>query len=514
MSDPAHPPFFAHETVPVLSAREMGAWDRRAIDQTGVPQPVLMENAGRAVASIVHRLHPAGRVLVACGSGNNGGDGMVAARTLRAWGHDVRVLAAGSRAPDDALRHGWEMDVVSVDGLDAAVASVDVLVDALLGTGSTGAPRPPYDRVIRAMNGAGKPIVAVDGPSGIDFTTGRADGDAIDADVTVTFGAPKRGPLLFPGRRHAGRIVCVEIGFDPLSQGYGAQLITPAWVAAHLPPVPPNAHKGQLGRVVIVAGRPGMAGASVLCGTGALRAGAGMAVLVAPNANRIIIQTAIPEALYEDRGSVDDEVFAKADAVVAGPGMGTDDGALALLRQIARAADCPVLLDADATTLLAQNPGLRDEIRQPLLLTPHPGEASRLIDCSTSEITADPFAAAARIAERYRCAVLLKGAPSLVARDGAPTLVSVSGHSGIATGGMGDTLSGVTGAFLALCRDRRTAAGLGLWYCGRAAEIAGRGRGLLPRDVADAVPDAMLERAPDESPLALPGITIDLHPAY
>ncbi|HSU15755.1 NAD(P)H-hydrate dehydratase [Longimicrobium sp.] len=506
--------FFERETVPVLTADEMRAWDRRAIDRTGVPERVLMESAGRGVATVIQRLHPEGRVLVVCGSGNNGGDGLVAARTLRAWGRDAQVLAVGSRPPDDVLRHGWEMEIASLDELDAAIASAGVLVDALLGTGSTGAPRPPYDQVIRAMNGAGKPVVAVDGPSGIDFTTGAAAGEVVHAGVTVTFGAPKRGLLLFPGRAHAGRIVCVEIGFDPLADGFGAQLITPAWAAAHLPPVPPNAHKGQMGRVVIVAGRAGMAGASVLAGMGALRAGAGMAVLVAPDANRAIIQTAIPEALYEDRETVDGEVFAQAGAIVAGPGMGTDDGALALLRKIAAAADCPLLLDADATTLLARNPGLRDEIRQPLILTPHPGEASRLLGRATKDITADPFAAAAEMAERYRCTVLLKGAPSLVASPGDAALVSVSGHSGIATGGMGDTLSGVTGAFLALCRDPRTAAGLGLWYCGRAAEIAGRGRGLIPRDVAGAVPDALLESPSPESELGIAGLTLDLHAAY
>lgn len=508
------PPFFARETVPVLTADEMRAWDRRAIDDAGVPERVLMESAGRGVASVVHRLYPSGRVLVLCGSGNNGGDGLVAARTLRAWGREVRVLAAGSRPPEAALRHGWEMEIASLDDLDSAVASADVLVDALLGTGSTGAPRAPYDRVIGAMNGAGKPVVAVDGPSGIDFTTGAAAGEVVRADVTVTFGAPKRGLLLFPGRERAGRIVCVEIGFDPLAGGFGAQLITPAWAAAHLPPVPPNAHKGQMGRVVIVAGRKGMAGASVLAGMGALRAGAGMAVLVAPDANRRIIQTAVPEALFEDRDAVADDVFAQADAIVAGPGMGTDDDALALLRKIAAAADCPLLFDADATTLLATHPELRDEIRQPLLLTPHPGEASRLLEKATKEITADPFAAAAEAAEKYRCAVLLKGAPSLVAAVDEPTLVSVAGHSGIATGGMGDTLSGVTGAFLALCRDPRIAAGLGLWYCGRAAEIAGRGRGLIPRDVSGAVPDALLETPTAESDLGIAGLTLDLHAAY
>jgi len=511
MSIPRPASFHARGRIPVLTADEMRAWDRRAIDRTGVPERVLMESAGRAAASIIHHLHPAGRVLVACGSGNNGGDGLVAARTLRAWGREVRALAAGSRPPDAALAHGWEVETVEIGMMESAVAAADVLVDALLGTGSTGAPRDPYDRVIRAMNGAGRPIVALDGPSGIDFTTGAAAAEVVRADLTVTFGAPKRGLLLFPGRAQAGRIVCVEIGFDPLEE-LAAELVTGEWAAAHLPPAAPNAHKGQLGRVVIVAGRAGMAGASVLAGMGALRAGAGMAVLVAPEANRAIIQTSIPEALYEDRASVDAEVFTKADAIVAGPGMGTDGDALALLRNIASAADCPLLFDADATTLLANHPDLRDDIHQPLLLTPHPGEASRLLGKSARDITADPFAAANDLAEKFGCAVLLKGAPSLVASAGQPTLVSVGGHSGIATGGMGDTLSGVTGAFLALCGNPRIAAGLGLWYCGRAAEIAGRGRGLIPRDVSDAVPDALLERTEE---IQLGGaVTLDLHAAY
>jgi len=504
------PPFLGLETVPVLTADEMKAWDHHAIEQAGIPQRTLMENAGGAVASAIERLYPRGRVLVACGSGNNGGDGLVAARLLRSRWREVRVLAAGSRPPDPALGDGWEIDTVSLDDLDASVAWADVLVDALLGTGSTGAPREPYGRVIRAMNGSGKPIVAVDGPSGIDFTTGAAEGEVVQAAVTVTFAAPKRGLLLFPGRAHAGRIVCADIGIDAPGTEAGARLVTPAWAAAHLPLVPPNAHKGEMGRVVIVAGRAGMAGASVLAGMGALRAGAGMAVLVAPDANRAIIQTAIPEALYEGRASVDDDVFAKADAIVAGPGMGTDDDALALLRKIASAACCPLLFDADATTLLARNPGLRGEIHQPLLLTPHPGEASRLLGKSTRDVTADPFAAASELAEKFDCAVLLKGSPSLVASADQPVLVSVGGHSGIATGGMGDTLSGVAGAFLALCRDPGIAAGLALWYCGRAAELAGRGRGLLPRDVSDALPDALLERADDR---AEPGTTLDLPPA-
>ena len=349
--------------------------------------------------------------------------------------------------------------------------------------------------------------MALDGPSGIDPTTGAAPGPAIRAAVTVTFGAPKRGLLLFPGREHAGRIVAVEVGFAPLAAA-GAELITPAWAAHHLPVVPANAHKGRMGRVLIVAGRRGMAGAAVLAGLGALRAGGGYAVLLSPDENRTIVQVSLPEALFLDRASLPHD-FAEADAVVAGPGMGTDDDSLALLRRLARGA-APLLLDADALTLLAHDPALREEIERPLLLTPHPGEMGRLLDRPASAITADPFAAAAEAAERFRCTVLLKGTPSLVAGAGTPALVNVAGHSGIATGGMGDVLSGVAGAFLAVGAAPHDAAALALYFAGRAAEIAGRGRGLTPRDVAEALPAALCEAPAEHSDLGLPGITLDL----
>ncbi|HEX2202462.1 MAG TPA: NAD(P)H-hydrate dehydratase, partial [Longimicrobium sp.] len=311
-------------------------------------------------------------------------------------------------------------------------------------------------------------------------------------------------------RAHAGVSSSAPLAGD----GSGAELLTPAWARAKLPPVPPNAHKGTMGRVVIVAGRKGMAGAAVLAGSGALRSGAGMAVLVSAGENRAILQSSLPEALFEDRDALSDGVFEKADTVVAGPGMGTDDTSLALLRRVIEESGGPLLFDADATTLLAQNPDLRNEIAAPLVLTPHPGEMARLLGKETKEITADPVAAAREAAERFGCVVLLKGAPSVVAAPDRPMLVNVTGHSGIATGGMGDVLSGVAGAFLALGIDGRDAAGLGLFHAGRAAEIAGKGRGLTPRDVADALPSALSENAPRESALRLPGITLDLRAAY
>lgn len=516
MPDPAHPPFHAAARVPVLTADEMRAWDVHAIQSLGVPEAVLMESAGRAAAAVIQRLYPAGRVVCAVGSGNNGGDAMVVARTLRAWGRDVATVQAGSRMPDGALLHGWMVDSADAGRMADAFRGAGVIVDGLLGTGATGAPRGAYAEAIAAMNASGSPLVALDGPSGVDLATGAAAGEAVRAAVTVTFGAPKRGLLLFPGRERAGRILAVEIGFPPLADdGASARLLTAAWARAALSPVPPDAHKGSMGKVSIVAGHAGMAGACVLAGYGALRAGAGMAALVSPGANREILQTAIPEALFVDRDTVDADFQAGSKAVVAGPGMGTDDDSLALLRRIARGGDTAMLLDADAVTLLARNPDLRDDVGdRPLVLTPHPGEMGRLLSKPIGEITADPFAAASEAAERFRCAVLLKGASSLVAAPGAPTLVNVAGHSGLATGGNGDVLSGVIGAFLARGMEPAEAAGAGLYFAGRAAEIAGRGRGLIPRDVADALPDALLEDGAGESPLGLPEIVLDLPPAY
>jgi hydroxyethylthiazole kinase-like uncharacterized protein yjeF len=521
MSQPneSHPPstrFAAARDVPVLTADEMRAWDEAAIDARGIPQRLLMESAGRAAAAVVQRLHPHGPVAAAVGVGNNGGDALVALRALRAWGREVAAVQAGRALPDAALRHGWEIPVLSEEQADDAFRGAAVVLDGVLGTGSTGAPRERAARVIDAMNRSGTPIVALDGPSGVDFTTGACPGAVVDADVTVTFGAPKRGLLLFPGRGHVGRLLAVEIGFHPLdADGAGARLVTPAWARDALPPVDPGAHKGSMGLVSIVAGRVGMGGAAVLAGLGALRAGAGKVRLSSNEANRTVFQTAVPEALFVDRDADDAaEKLADSQSLVAGPGMGTSDGDLAFLRAIVGRGDAPVLLDADAVTLLALNPDLRDDIRRPLLLTPHPGEMARLLGRATKDVTLDPFGAAEEAARRFRCTVLLKGAGfSLVAEDGQPTLVNAAGHSGVATGGMGDVLSGVAGALLAAGASPREAAALALFYAGRAAEIAGRGRGLIPRDVADALPFALADDGADAEPL-LPGVLLDLHAAY
>lgn len=497
--------------LPLLTAAEMQLWDGRAIREVGVTGRVLMESAGRAAARVLHELYPTGPVVAAVGRGNNGGDAVVLLRTLRAWGREVAALPAAGAALPAALLHGWEVSIVQA-GDGAALARAAVIVDGLLGTGAKGPPREPESAAIRAVMAARRPVLALDGPSGVDLTTGAAAETAIRAEVTVTFGALKRGLVLFPGREHAGRVVVVEIGLPPVAPGEaGAGLITRAWARSRIRRRSVHGHKGGSGTLAVLAGHPGMGGAAILVAMGALRAGCGKVRSVSCDSNRVALQTAVPEGLFVDRdGEGVEGVIESADALVVGPGMGTDDRAAELLRMALAKATGPLLLDADALTLIAGDPAIMDRAPSArVVMTPHPGEMSRLLGRDAKEIVADPFGASREAAERFGCAVLLKGSPSIVAAPGEPALVSAAGHSGIATSGMGDTLAGVIGALLGVGSPPREAAAIGLHLAGSAAESLGIGRPILPRDVADALPGVLpLEDGPDR--LALPEVLFDL----
>jgi hydroxyethylthiazole kinase-like uncharacterized protein yjeF len=499
--------------VPLLTADEMRAWDALAIERLAVPGALLMENAGRAAAAVVARRYPDGRVIAAVGGGNNGGDAIVLLRTLRAWGREVAAVPVGAaEMPGDLLR-GWEVPVAADPG-DAARGAA-VVVDGILGTGARGPLRESAAAAVRAMNAAAVPVVALDGPTGVDLTDGSTRGEAVRAELTLTFGAAKRGLLLHPGRAHAGAIVVLEIGLPPLpAGGAGAGLVTSRWAADRLPRIAPDAHKGSVGEVAVLAGGPEMAGAAILVAAGALRSGAGMVRVISPEQNRMPINAALPEAIFAARGSrAAEAALERADALVVGPGIGIDDAAVEALGG-ALAAGRPAVLDADALTLLARDPSiLRPDDAARTIITPHPGEMARLLGTTAAAITADPFAAATEIADRFGCTVLLKGPPSMVAAPGAPVLVNTTGHAGVATGGMGDTLAGVAGAMLAAGAPPYEAAALALFYAGRAAELAGRGRGLLPRDVAAALPRALLEGASRRASHREPGVLLEIPPA-
>jgi len=495
---------------PLATAGEMREWERLCFTGGGLSERVVMESAGRAAAWIIARECPEGRVVAAVGPGNNGGDAAVALRTLRAWGREVAAFPAGEAELPTALLHGWEIPFVR-DAREA-IRGAGVLVDGILGTGASGPPRLPQAEAIRSLNASGLPIVALDGPTGVDMTTGEVAGEAIHARITVTFGTLKRGLLLFPGRDRAGRVVLAEVGFPPLEHPWAARFVTDAWALAELPRIPRDAHKGRAGVVAVVAGREGMGGAAILAAMGALRSGCGGVRVVSDSSNRIPVHAAVPEAVFFDRSGTELPVALEGvGSLLIGPGMGTGEEARSLLTRLLTSFAGSVLLDADALTLLAADPDiLSSRSRRGVLLTPHPGELARLLHVPREEVLADRFAAAEEAARRFGCAVLAKGSPSLVAEAGEPTLLSATGHSGLATGGMGDTLGGIAAALLAAGVSPRVAGGLALQIGGRAAELAGRGRSLLPRDVAESLPAAIasLERP---SP-TVPGFPLEIPP--
>lgn len=474
------------EWLPSPRAAEMAEIDRKAREEQDVPERVLMESAGRALAAIVADLFPEGQILGAVGSGHNGGDTYIALRTLQAWGRDVLAVQAGGGPPEPALSHRWDVPVCMPEDAAGSWARAAVVLDGILGTGVTGAPRAPQARIIESINSGARSVVAVDGPSGIDFSTGAVPGACVQADVTISLGFPKLGTLFPPGRACCGRLIVAEIGFPPVDEGdVAAAVITPDWARRHLPIRFPDAHKGDAGYLMVVAGREGMAGAGVLAARGALAMGAGIVRVASDPANREIYQTAVPEAIFvnvdDDKAMAD--AGAWAHALVLGPGLGRDDAAADRLdRALSSTPELPVLIDADGLNLFESKSAAITELgkERPVAVTPHPGEMSRLLGLPVEEIRLDPVAVARAAAHRLEAAVLLKGAPSVVAWDHQPALVAASGSSAAASGGSGDVLSGACGALLASGLPPREALAVGLFYCGRSAELGPvRGRSSL-----------------------------------
>jgi NAD(P)H-hydrate epimerase len=421
------------------------------------------------------------------------------------------------RPADDPLLHGWRVPLVRDGDLSEPewrelLGSPAVVIDGVLGTGASGPPRERQADALQRLTESGRPVLALDVPSGTDGTTGAVPGGVVSAAVTVAMGAPKLGSLVHPARAHVGRLVAVDIGFPPVGGGEaGARVSTPAWARALLPRRPTSTHKKAVGSVLVVAGRPGMAGAAVLAARAAFRAGAGLVRVCSSPANREILQSAVPEAIWvdaSDAAALRDAVAA-SDAVGAGPGLGTDDDAWKVLGVLIAAAPRRLVLDADALNMAAAGRFDLGAVSrgQPVLLTPHPGEMARLA-------AVDDAASTARAAaSRFGCAVLLKGAPSLVADADGSLTIDTQSSSDLAVAGMGDALTGVAAALLAQGLAPTDAGAAALYLTGRAARIAGRGASLVPSDVIRHLGDALTERAEATTDLDLPFVTFDADPA-
>ena len=518
---------FGRPLVGAPTGVESAEFDRYAIQDLGVPQPTLMENAGRSAALVLQRLFPRGQVTALVGTGNNGGDALVLLRNLAAWGRPVSAILVGDRHEEEALLHGWSIRTlkdVDFEGdserLAGELAAAEVIVDGVLGTGISGPPRERQAFVIKGMNRAEAPVVALDIPSGVDAVSGAVPGDAVVAALTVSFGGAKLGALLHPGRRLVGRLVVVEIGFPPLEEStFQGTLITPGWVSRRLPRRDPDTHKNAVGALLLVAGHSGMAGAAILAGRGALRTGVGFLRIASPPENRAIIQGALPEAVYvdaTDEGALAEAVQASR-ALGVGPGLGIQEEGRRILESVLGSlGQEALLLDADALNLISMGQGrplVEVGRTRDVVLTPHPGEMARLMGTDAKEVTSRRPDVASRLARETGCTVLLKGMPSMVATPDARLLVDTVGSSDLAAAGMGDVLSGVIAAFLAQGSLPHEAAALGLHTSGRAAALTGLGVSLTPEDVVEAMPEALREEGEGESELDLPFVLFDQDPA-
>ncbi len=506
----------------LVSADEQRTLDAATI-AAGTPGHVLMERAGagavRVILECFPRLRRTGRrVLVVAGTGNNGGDGLVIARLLAKRGAVVEVAILGAAA---ALRGDAERNLGAyrrlrkplfevVDGagvarVAAAGARADLIVDALFGTGLNRSVQGLAAQLIEAVNACGTPVLAVDIPSGLDADTGQVLGAAIQAQATATFGFAKLGQLQHPGVRHCGALAVVDIGLAAaaLAAPPCAALLDAAGAAALLPQRDAEAHKGTCGHVLVLAGSFGHTGAAQLATRAAGRAGAGLVTVVAPASLYPVyaagVREAMTEALPDDDGRIRFDpvrlaaLAAGKAAIVVGPGLGTHTGAAETVRWLLAEARVPLLLDADALTLVAANLAALRGARAPLVLTPHPGEMGRLAGIDTAAVQADRVGVARRFASAHGCVLVLKGARTVIAAPDGFVWINPTGNPGMASGGMGDVLAGAIGALLAQGLTTSAAASVGAYVHGAAGDAAAADGeiGLLAGDVAEALRPAL-----------------------
>ncbi len=501
----------------------MAALEQRCQEAYGIETQELMEVAGRRTAEVARRLLRAAggrRCLVLAGKGNNGGDGMVAARHLAGDGPTRVLLAVPSREVPERLATRLEdlrRDHVPVDEADALCASAlapmirdaDLIVDAIFGTGFRGPARGLAARVIEAANASGVPILALDVPSGVDASTGRADPPCILATATVTMALPKVGLVQYPAASNVGRLFVADIGI-PESLVREAPILTSlataAWVNQTVPSRPAGAHKGRFGHVAIVGGARGYGGAPILAARGAIRAGAGLVTIGLPSSLAAAALAALPEAMTRalaenSAGALADDGFeaacgfvSGADVAALGPGLTTHPDTVKLVRRLLPRITGPVVLDADGLNAFAGDAQRLRDVRGRLVITPHPGEMARLLGREIGEVQDDRLAAAREAARLCGGVAVLKGARTIVASAEGRAMVIPTGNPAMATGGMGDVLTGAVAALIGSGLQPFEAASCAAYLHGLAGDLAAGSRGefgLLAREVADGIPRAM-----------------------
>ncbi|HSJ17269.1 MAG TPA: NAD(P)H-hydrate dehydratase [Solirubrobacterales bacterium] len=491
----------------VYDADGMRACDRWAIDERGVPSLELMEAAGAATARAAEDVARAGPVRVVCGKGNNAGDGLVAARVLAQAGHEVEVLflwPAAELSPDAAAnrdRYDGAAREVGADELSDALAASGVVIDAIFGTGFSGAPRAPADAAIEAIGACGAAVVAADIASGVDASTGEVEGVAVRADVTVSFHAAKLGHWIAPGKWHSGDIRVAEIGIPAGAPSEPAAGLIRPGVLSLAPPRGRESTKFSSGQVVVVGGSRGLTGAVCMASEAAIRAGAGYATVAVPRGLEDIFEVKLTEVMSRGcpgpEGSLGPEaadeileLVERAAAVALGPGLGRTDGAFELARSLSGAIEAPLVIDADG---LNAHAGRLDALARrdaPTILTPHAGELARLLDSDSDHVAAHRLRCAQEASRQSGAIVVLKGDDTLVV-DGDRVAIDRVDSPALATAGTGDVLTGVVSAMLARGVEPFAAACAGVLAHARAGRVAADRVGaesVIATDVIASVP--------------------------
>ncbi len=506
----------------ILKADEMRELDRITIQEIGVDAAILMENAGRSVYSVIRELvgDVGGlKAVVVAGKGNNGGDGFVVARYLYNDDADVIVYllgqegeVKGSAKKNLEILKNLGVEIVELQSEDEFtlfqfdVETADVVIDAIFGTGFKGDVEGIYADVIDAINDSEGIVVSVDIPSGVNSDTGEVGTTAVTADFTVTMAFPKLGHFLYPGKLYTGELVVANIGIpEDLAYEKVRRLLIDGELVSDLVPLRAgNEHKGELGRVLVVAGSRGYTGAAALASAAAMRAGAGLTYLAIPQSLNDILEVKLTEVITipvdEDNGTITeravDELLAgnkRFDVAAIGPGLTRKDNVKKAILKFVREFDGPMVIDADAVVALAGNLDVLKDREIPPILTPHPGEMSHLIDMSPEEIDRDRVDVASKFATEHGVILVLKGAPTIVAMPGGMVYVNTSGNAGLASGGTGDVLTGIITGLLGQGLLPQDAALLGVFLHGLAADIAVEElseQSLMATDLLDYIPEA------------------------
>jgi ADP-dependent NAD(P)H-hydrate dehydratase / NAD(P)H-hydrate epimerase len=502
---------------PILTPDEAATLDRDT-QARGVAAEILMERAGRAVARAARELAGGAygrRAVVVCGKGNNGGDGLVAARQMARWGVRTTVVlledpgALREPAAVNARRlgevPGIRVRTFHLGVLKRELARADVAVDAIFGTGFRGMPEDDWAAAIASLNRTGAPVVSVDIPSGVNGATGVVDGEAVRAELTVTFGAVKFGAVLMPGAEHAGVVRVVDIGFPGDLLAARAWLTEPSDVGSWLPTRDAETHKRASGVLVVVAGSRGMTGAARLIALAAGRIGTGLVIVAAPEGAIPQIQAGLTEPIFlplpeTSEGTVATEAVApllerlgSADALAMGPGLTTNEATVAFVRDTVRRSPVPLVLDADGLNAFTGDGAALQDRQAEAVLTPHVGEFARLTGVKARDLDADRPAHVRALAEQTGAVTLLKGSRTVIAQPGGRLFVNVTGSPALATAGTGDVLTGMIGGLLARGTPPPESAAAAAYLHGLAGVFAGRdlGEGALAGDVLERVPEAL-----------------------